>query len=64
MIEQGNVVALLMKMVRGGQARQSGAEDEDGMWRWSGHENRERSQMRKAITTRWVVVRVIRGPKT
>ena len=31
MIEQGNVVALLMKMVRSGQAGQSRAENEDGL---------------------------------
>ena len=64
MIELGDMVALLMKIVRSGQTRQSGAEDEDGMWRWNGHENRERSQTRRAIINRWVVVRLIRGPKT
>jgi hypothetical protein len=31
MIEQGDVVALLMKMVRSGQAGQSRAENEDGL---------------------------------
>lgn len=31
MIEQGDVVALLMKMVCGRQTGQAGAEDEDGM---------------------------------
>lgn len=64
MIEQGDLEALLMKMVRSGQTGQSGAENEDCVRRGLGHENRERSQTRKAITTRWVVVRLIRGPKT
>lgn len=64
MIEQGDVVALLMKMIGSCEAGQAGAENKGGMWRWSGHENRERSQMPKAITSRWVVVRLIRGPKT
>ena len=31
MIEQGDVAALLMKMIRSGQAGQSGAENEDGV---------------------------------
>lgn len=31
MIEQGDMVALLMKMVRSGQAGQPGAENEDGV---------------------------------
>ncbi len=64
MIEQGDVVTQLMKVVRGGQAGESGAQYEDGTWERSGHENRERSQMRKAITTRWVVLRLMRDPKT
>ena len=64
MIEQGDVVALSVKMVRGCQAGQSGAENEDGVWRRRGHENRERSQIRRPITTRWVVVRLMRDPKT
>ena len=63
-IEQGDVVALSMKMVRGCQAGQSGAKNEDGAWGRRGHENRERSQIRRAITTRRVVVRPMRGPKT
>jgi hypothetical protein len=64
MIEQGDVIAPLMKMVRRCQAGESGAENEDGVLGRSGHENRERSQTRRAITTRWVVVRPMRGPKT
>jgi hypothetical protein len=45
-------VALSMKMVCGGQAGQSGAEHEDGVWGRRSHENRERSQIRRAIITR------------
>ena len=63
-IEQGDVVALSAKMVCGCQAGQSGAKNEDGVWGRCGHENRERSQIRRAITTRWVVVRLMRVPKT
>lgn len=64
MVEQGDVVALLVKMIGRCQTGESGTENEDGVGGMSGHENRERNQMRKAIITRWVVVRLMRGPKT
>jgi hypothetical protein len=63
-IEQGDVVALSMKMVRGCQTGQSSAENEDGVWGRRGHENREQNQIRRAIIPRWVVVRLMRDPKT
>ncbi len=64
MIEQSDVVALLVKMISRCETGESGTEDEDCAGGMSGHENREQNQMRKAIITRWVVVRLMRDPKT
>lgn len=40
------------KLVGCGQAGERGAEDNDGLWACSGHENRERSQIPAAIARR------------
>ncbi len=52
MIQQGDAVASLMKVVCSRQSGQSCAENEDGVWRGGCHENRERSQTRRAMITR------------
>jgi hypothetical protein len=52
MIKEGDAVPQSMKMVRSGEAGQSGTENENGVWRRRSHENRERSQIRRAIITR------------
>lgn len=52
MIEQGDLVVLLIKMVRSGETGQACAENENGLRGWSGHENRDRIQIRMAIITR------------
>ena len=64
MIEQRYVTVLSLQVVGGHETCQAGAENEDGVGGWISHETRERSQMRKAMISRCVVVRLIRGPKT
>lgn len=52
MIKQGDVVALLTKVVRSGETGQTCAKNKNSLGGRSGHKNRERSQVRRAIITR------------
>lgn len=62
--EQGDLVALSVEMIGGCQAGQAGTHNQYRLGGRCSHENRERSHTPRAIITRWVVVRLIRGPNT
>jgi hypothetical protein len=46
------------------QSGETSAQDKNRLFNGSGHEDQERIQMRKAIPSRWLVVRLMRGPNT
>lgn len=57
-------MALPAEDIGRGQPSQTGAKNENGRRILSRHENRERNQMPNAMASRWVVDRLMRGPKT
>ena len=62
--DERQAIALSGKFVGRDQACERGAEDDNGLCVWGGHENRERSQIPAAIARRWLVVSRMRGPNT
>lgn len=63
-LEEGDLVALLVELIGCCQAGQAGTHNQNGLWIRCSHENRERSHTPRAISTRCMVVRLIRGPNT
>lgn len=63
-LEQGDLIALLVELIGGYEAGEAGTDNYNCLRGRGSHENRERSHTRRAISTRWVVVRLIRGPNT
>lgn len=50
--DEGHLITLPGKLVRGDQACECGAQYDNGLCAWRGHENRERSQIPAAIAKR------------
>lgn len=63
-LKQRNLVALLVEVIGGREAGEAGTYNQNCLGCLYSHENRERSHTPRAIITRWVVVRLIRGPNT
>lgn len=64
MIEEGDSIPLSIKEVRHRQPGQTGTQDKSSLFKRSGHKDQERNQMLKAMASRWVVERLMRGPNT